>query len=122
MQDIAAQINAILKEYGDEVGREMHHVVEDVAKEGAKKLRKASPRRNHKERHYATGWRTKIEDKRMSVSATLYNSTKPGLTHLLENGHAKVGGGRVSAIPHIAPVEEWVAKEVVNELAKELST
>lgn len=121
MQDIAAEINAILSDYGDEVRRNMKPVVKKVAQEGVQHLKKGSPRQSGRGRHYATGWRVKIEEKRLSVSAVLHNATKPGLTHLLEHGHAKRGGGRVRAIPHIKPVEEWIAKKVVIELEKELS-
>ena len=34
-------------------------------------------------------------------------SRKPGLPHLLEKGHAKVGGGRTSAYQHVKPAAEY---------------
>lgn len=121
MQDIQAEISKILAEYGNEVVKEMRPAIEKVAKEGVKKLKSTSPKSGKSKRKYANGWRAKSEVKRFGAESIVYNATKPGLTHLLEHGHAKVGGGRVAAIPHIQPVDEWISKEVVTELQRRLS-
>ncbi|RKJ32016.1 hypothetical protein D7X33_39910, partial [Butyricicoccus sp. 1XD8-22] len=59
---------------------------------------------------YAKSWKaSKINGKWV-----IHNVKHYRLTHLLEKGHAKVGGGRVQSYPHIAPVE----KELVEEYIK----
>lgn len=55
---------------------------------------------------YVRGWsyrRKKVGDEWQGV---VYNKEVPGLAHLLEKGHAKVGGGRVEGREHIAPAAE----------------
>ncbi|MCQ4931437.1 HK97 gp10 family phage protein, partial [[Eubacterium] rectale] len=40
------------------------------------------------------------------------------IAHLLEHGHAKRGGGRVAARPHIAPAEENGIQQLEEEIER----
>ena len=117
-------VDEIVKEYGSEVAKDTNEVVQEVAEEAQKKVRqlaKSKFKRFHKRKPYVNGWRLKVDWTRFGIEATVYNANKPQLTHLLENGHAKVNGGRVDGRPHINPVNEWVQEEVVRRVEKRLS-
>lgn len=51
-------------------------------------------------------------------------SRKAGLPHLLEKGHAKIGGGRTRAYPHVKPAAEYAfryaRKHIGEYIAREL--
>ena len=107
INQLADEINKQLREYANGVGEEMEKVAQKVAKDGVKTLKLRSPKLTGS---YAKGWRAKKVDGVWVV----HNATDYQLTHLLENGHAKVGGGRVGAKVHIKPVEEQMIDEYVK--------
>lgn len=115
--DIRAAVMHELDTYSDEVRDKLQEIVPEVMKEAQKRIRKESPKLTGA---YAKGWRVKTENTRLGVSSVLYNAAKPGLTHLLENGHPKRNGGRVEGIPHIKPVEEWATEETIKRLEEGL--
>ena len=64
---------------------------------------------------YAKSIRYRVEGGGRDVQGHVY-STMPGLPHLLEKGHAKVGGGVTRAFEHIAPAADdgfEMAKRVI---------
>ena len=116
-EGFAVQVTKLLEEYNREVSDAMKEVLPDVAKEAANMVKTASPGTGK----YAGGWRAKVKQSGFEgVEAVVYNSKTPGLPHLLENGHAKRGGGRTAAIPHIKPAEEWVKTEAARRLEEAL--
>lgn len=117
MVDLEKEVSDILKEFGDQAQEALNEVTKDVAKEAIRKLKASSPKAGGK---YSKGWKVKTTSTRLGITNTIYNANKPGLTHLLENGHAKRGGGRTQAIPHIKPVEEWTNEEVVRKVKEAL--
>lgn len=91
----------ILRMYTQDMENSLKDSKETVAKEGVKTLKVTSPKKTGR---YRRGWRAK----KVGTSWVLHNATDYQLTHLLEKGHAKVGGGRVPAYPHIGPVEDQI--------------
>lgn len=124
LDSFADEVSKLLTEYAEDITQNVEGATKTVAQKGAQLLKNESlskfkDRRLRKGR-YGTGWTYKVEKGRLGVSAVLYNSKYPGLPHLLENGHAKRGGGFVPGRPHIAPVEEQIVKLYEEEVASKL--
>lgn len=108
--NLGDEIAKAVTQYTTEVTAGIKKDVRDVAKNCRDEIKSKSP---VKTGDYKKGWseRTAFETKN-ELRVTVYNRTDYQLTHLLENGHAKVNGGRVPGYPHIRPAEERAEKEL----------
>ncbi len=71
---------------------------------------------------YAKSWRTKTtKESATSLEVTVYSPTRYMLAHLLEFGHAKRGGGRVAAKPHIASAEQQGIEQLERDIERSLT-
>lgn len=109
-----AVIMAALSDYRDEVNEGVRKAIKKQANEDVRELKTTSPKKTGK---YAAGWAQKVvENNASTYDVVVYNKAKPGLTHLLENGHAKVNGGFVPGIQHIKPVEEESNDKILEKV------
>ena len=118
--DIEQDLREILDEYSEGVTEAVEKAIKKVANESVKKLKQTSPRRPGGG-DYAAGWKKTIETGGLVIEATVHGGPKTyPLAHLLENGHAKRGGGRTAPIVHIKPVEDWAIEEVQKTIKEEV--
>lgn len=68
---------------------------------------------------YAGSIRSRVDSRGESPEAHAYSSM-PGLPHLLEKGHATIGGNFVAGRSHIAPAAESGFRRTVDVIREEL--
>ena len=120
MKSLQEQLTDILSQYGDELKDEVEEAVKVSAKDATKELMAVSDRL-HRSGNYAKGWTvSKIEKTWKGIEVTIYNKNKPGLAHLLNNGHAKRGGGRVNGDGHIDGVETYAQDKLFTEVENKI--
>ena len=104
VDELAGVINEGLMEYASLTSDKVKSAVRKSAKAVKEQINSSAPVRTGR---YAKSWKTKTTaESSTMLQQTVYSPNRYMLAHLLEKGHAKRGGGRVRAIPHIAPAED----------------
>ena len=121
VDDLSKAILTELKNYEGVTEEAAWNGVVETSKEAVQQLRSAHPSGSGKYRSwdkYNKGWT--VKKTKRDKTAQIHNATEYQLTHLLEKGHALVGGGRTQAFPHIAPVAEKCETELINNIKKNI--
>ena len=104
IDNLAEEIMQGLQEYADLADTAMKKAVRKTATQVKNEISANAPKDTGK---YAKSWATKkTGENSHSLEMTVHSKNRYQLVHLLEKGHAKRGGGRVSGKPHIAPADE----------------
>lgn len=119
IDDLADEIMEGLMEYADLATDTVKKAVKKAGNTVKKEIQATAPSDTGK---YKKSFKvTKRKETSNALEVTVHSKDRYQLTHLLEKGHAKRGGGRVSAIPHIAPAEEKGIRKLKEEIERGLS-
>ena len=108
-----------LTEYADLATDDMKAAVRKAGNTVRNEIKETAPKNTGA---YAKSWSVKTErETSSSLHLIVHSRNRYQLAHLLEFGHAKRGGGRVAAQPHIAPAEEKGVGELEQSIERSLS-
>lgn len=114
IDDLAKAVGLELDAYAEEVAGLVKEAVRDVTKETVADVKRRSPVDSG---DYRKSWTSsKVRETGSSLTMSVHNRKHYRLTHLLEKGHAKVGGGRTQAQPHIAPAEQDAERALLQKV------
>ena len=107
-----------LDEYAELAAEEVKTAVQKAGKTVKEQISQTAPERTGA---YAKSWAVKkTKESSQSLEVTVHSRNRYQIAHLLEHGHAKRGGGRVSAIPHIAPAEQAGEEQLLTDIERAL--
>lgn len=119
VDDLEKAIMDELMSYSEEVTEQLKADVKQVAKECVRDIKNNAPKLSGA---YKKSWKLKTayEDYE-DIRIVIYSPKHYRLTHLLEHGHAKVGGGRVEGKPHIGPATQKAEKKLIKKVKVSIS-
>lgn len=115
---LAAAVMEGLQEYADLATDDMKKAVKKAGRAVKKDIEAGAPQDTGA---YGKSWAVKTtKETSNALEVTVHSRTRYRIAHLLEHGHAKRGGGRVAARPHIAPAEQAGIKQLEDEIERSL--
>ena len=118
IDNLAREIMDGLMSYKNLATEDMKAAVRKAGKTAKKEIQANAPKKTGA---YSKSWTVKTtKETSESLELTVHSPKKYQLAHLLEKGHAKRGGGRTKAVPHIAPAEESAVKKLESDIRKAL--
>jgi len=113
--------NAIMEElekYADLAADELKAAVKETAASVRKDIQAGAPVDTGK---YKKSWSVKnVREDSESIELVVHSRNRYQIAHLLEHGHAKRGGGRVAAKPHIASAEQRGNEKLMQTIEQKL--
>ena len=107
-----------LQEYADLATEDMKAAVKKAGNKAKSDVQAGAPVMTGK---YKKSWAVKTtKENANAMEVTVHSRNRYQLAHLLEFGHAKRGGGRTRAFPHIAPAEAAAVELLEKEVEKAL--
>ena len=118
VDDLADAVMENLMEYADIASNDVKKAVRKAGNTARKEIEASAPRDTGA---YAKSWSVKTTKETSSaLQVTVHSKNRYQIAHLLEHGHAKRGGGRVAARPHIAPAEENGIRQLEEEIERRI--
>ena len=116
INNLAAEINKSLEEYKNLQTEQLKKAVRKAGSAVKNQIKNTAPKDTGE---YAKSWRvTKVNESSNRLNLVVNSKDRYQLTHLLEYGHAKRGGGRVAAKPHLAAAEQTGIEVLESEISK----
>lgn len=107
-----------LEKYAELASDDLKAAVKETAASVRKDIQSGAPVDTGK---YKKSWSVKnVHEDSESIDLVVHSRNRYQIAHLLEHGHAKRGGGRVAAKPHIAAAEQRGNEKLVTTIEQKL--